>query len=88
MEQSTITAKGQTTLPKAVREALGVKPGDTVRYRVLGNGDVRIIKPRSAMDLIGMLHRPGQRAFTIEEMDEAIGRAIVERYERASSDRD
>lgn len=29
-----LTAKAQTTLPKEVREALGVKPGDTLVYRI------------------------------------------------------
>jgi len=79
MEQSTITAKGQTTLPKAVREALGVSPGDTVKYWIDEDGTVRIVKTRAAKDLVGMLHRPGQRAYTLEEIDEAIGRAAAER---------
>lgn len=88
MEQSTITAKGQTTLPKAVREALGVSPGDRLRYRVLENGEVRIIKTKSAKDLVGMLHRPGQRARTLEEIDEGIAQAAIERFTRDASDRD
>ena len=29
-----ITSKAQTTLPKEVREALGVKPGDMLVYRI------------------------------------------------------
>ena len=29
-----ITSKAQTTVPKEVREALGVKPGDTLVYRI------------------------------------------------------
>jgi antitoxin PrlF len=29
-----VTSKAQTTLPKEVREALGIKPGDTVVYRI------------------------------------------------------
>ena len=35
-ERSTITAKGQTTVPKAVRQVLGVKGGDEVAFRVEG----------------------------------------------------
>jgi AbrB family looped-hinge helix DNA binding protein len=34
---SRITVKGQVTLPKAVRERLGVKPGDSIVYEVEGN---------------------------------------------------
>src|SRR5690606_19775494 len=33
---STITAKGQTTVPKAVRQVLGVKEGDVIAFRVEG----------------------------------------------------
>jgi antitoxin PrlF len=35
-ERSTITAKGQTTVPKAVRQILGVKEGDEIAFRVEG----------------------------------------------------
>ena len=31
---SKITAKAQTTVPKEVRSALGVSPGDTLVYRI------------------------------------------------------
>jgi antitoxin PrlF len=31
---ATITEKGQTTVPKPVRDALGVKPGDRIRFRI------------------------------------------------------
>jgi antitoxin PrlF len=36
-EISTVTSKGQTTVPKAVRRALGVGPGDKIAFRVEGN---------------------------------------------------
>ena len=34
MIQGRITAKSQTTIPRAVREALGVGPGDSVAYEI------------------------------------------------------
>jgi antitoxin PrlF len=37
-EFSTITAKGQTTIPKPVRDALRVHPGDKIAFRVDENG--------------------------------------------------
>ena len=46
MIESAITAKGPTTLPKAVRDALGVRPGDRVRY-LIADGDVHILPVRS-----------------------------------------
>ena len=32
-----VTSKGQVTVPKAVRDALGIKEGDEVVFRVEGN---------------------------------------------------
>jgi AbrB family looped-hinge helix DNA binding protein len=37
MPKSTITSKGQTTVPRQVREQLGVGPGDTLRWETLGS---------------------------------------------------
>ena len=39
-----ITSKGQVTLPKAVRERLGVRPGEEVRFRLNDRGEVVIEK--------------------------------------------
>jgi AbrB family looped-hinge helix DNA binding protein len=41
---STITVKGQVTIPKPVRERLGVKPGDEVRFDLAADGRVVISK--------------------------------------------
>ena len=40
---SKITSKGQTTLPKEIRDKLGVRSGDTLVYEVEGNA-VRVRK--------------------------------------------
>jgi antitoxin PrlF len=42
---TTITIKGQVTLPKAVRDAVGLKPGDKVDVRPTASGGVYIEKP-------------------------------------------
>ncbi len=41
---ATVTAKGQITIPKAVREALGVKPGSKVDFQPLEDGHIAIVK--------------------------------------------
>ena len=70
MIESSITKKGQTTLPKPVRETLGLQAGDRVRY-VISNGEVRILAVRPISRLFGMLQRNGP-AVTLEEMEQAI----------------
>lgn len=35
-----ITSKGQVTIPKKVREYLGLKPGSEVEFTIVGNGQI------------------------------------------------
>ncbi len=70
MIESKITAKGQTTLPKAVREALAVEAGDRVRYTI-HDGEVRITPLRPISRLYGVLQYDGP-AKTLDEMEEGI----------------
>jgi antitoxin PrlF len=37
-----LTSKGQVTVPKAVRDYLGLKPGAAVDFERLANGDIAI----------------------------------------------
>ena len=70
MIESIITAKGQTTLPKAVRVALSVQGGDRVRY-IIQDRQVRVIGVRPISRLFGVLQHQGPRV-TVEDMDNAI----------------
>ena len=70
MLESGITSKGRTTLPKAVREALGLLPGDRVRYLIL-DGEVRIRPVRPIHRLFGVLAHDGPPV-TLDDMQRAI----------------
>lgn len=70
MVESGITSKGQTTLPKAVRKALAVQPGDRVRY-LIQDGEVRIVPVRPVNRLFGILRHDGAAA-TLKDMERAI----------------
>ena len=70
MIESGITSKGQTTLPKAVREALSVQAGDRIRYVIEGS-EVRILPVRPIGRLYGTLHHDGPPV-TLEDMERAI----------------
>ena len=48
MFHSTLTGKGQTTIPSPVREALHIKEGDRLFYRVEGDHAVLWVHPGTA----------------------------------------
>jgi antitoxin PrlF len=83
MPTATLTTKGQVTIPKEVRDHLGVDTGDRLSFVVQDDGTV-IVKPitRHVRELGGLLHRPGQRPVTTNEMDEAIARRIHGKFGR------
>ena len=72
MSESTMTIKGQTTLPKTVRQALDLVPGDRLRYVILDDGQVRLLRTRPVTSLTGVLRREGQGAVSLEAMEQAI----------------
>jgi antitoxin PrlF len=78
MIHSTLTFKGQTTLPRQIRDALDLKPGAQISYEIQ-DGKVWLSKAPDIMDFFGILHQPGVKAKTIEEMDAAITATVTER---------
>lgn len=52
---TTVTVKGQVTLPKSVRDAVGIKPGDQVEVRATASGGIYIEKPRAVGDYAAKL---------------------------------
>ena len=77
----TMSPKGQITLPKELREQLGIKTGDEVVCTVL-NGQI-VMTPKSIdfNDLAGFLGNPPNGPATLEEIDATVrqagGRAAV-----------
>ena len=80
--ESGITSRGQTTLPKAVRQALAVQAGDRVRYIIDGD-TVRIVPVRPVNRLFGILRHDGP-AVSLEEMEQAAAEGSI----RAGQDGD
>ena len=70
MSESTLTAKGQTTVPLQVRESLGAASGTRLVWHVLPDGGVIVrAKTRSILDLAGVLKAPKGKRVSIEDMN-------------------
>jgi antitoxin PrlF len=60
--ESTLTSRGQTTIPREIREGLRLRPGDRMTFTLLPDGTVLVrAKNRSVLDLAGALHRNGRK---------------------------
>lgn len=75
---SAITSKGQATIPKAIRDYLGLKPGDRVKFFVHPDGTVVLLPKLPASAARGIVKARG-RPVTVDEMDKAIAAGAVER---------
>ena len=70
MAESTITAKGQTTVPRQVREQLGAGPGTKLVWHVMPNGSLIVrVKTRSLLALAGSLKAPDGKAVPLEDLN-------------------
>jgi len=81
--ESAITVKGQATIPKAIREHLGLKPGDRVKFFVHPDGSVVLLPKLPVAALRGMLKPRRRRTVTTDEMTEAAAEGAT-RARRAS----
>lgn len=81
MPTTTLTSKGQMTLPKEVRAKLGLKPGDRLQVGVTADGRVLMTPTVPLASLASILPKP-DHPLTVEEMNEAIAGAGAEKRDR------
>ena len=81
MMTSSVSSKGQVTIPKKIREFLNLETFDKIVFIPLEEGKVMITsKPAPVTDLFGMLkHRKPQKPFSVQEMEAAIRKRRAQR---------
>jgi antitoxin PrlF len=76
MATATLTSKGQITIPKEVRDALGVEAGDRIEFVAQERGEYKVVAAtRDVRHLKGMIDKPA-KPVTIEGMKRAVSRAV------------
>ena len=69
MSESTVTAKGQTTVPQPIREAVHAQPGTRLTWNLLPDGTIVVrVKNKSILDLAGSIKIPKARKVRVENM--------------------
>ncbi len=67
--EATLTSKGQTTIPKEIRDSLSMKPGDRMTFTLMPDATVVMrLKTKSVTELAGMLHKKGRRPVPVEQL--------------------
>ena len=78
MAVATLTSKGQTTIPKEIRDLLKLAPGDKLDFVVESDGRV-VLRPATldVRALRGMLQKKGRKAVSLEQMDRAVAEGAM-----------
>ena len=64
---ATLTSKGQTTIPKLIRDSLRMKAGDKMTFTLMPDGVVIMrVKNKRVSGLAGLLHKKGRKAVALE----------------------
>ncbi len=66
---TTLTSKGQTTIPKEIRDSLRIKPGDRMTFTLMPDGTVVMrVKNRRMAELAGSLRKKRRKPVPIEQL--------------------
>jgi AbrB family looped-hinge helix DNA binding protein len=81
MATATLTSKGQTTIPREVRDFLKLKPGDKMEFKLNPDGQTVTLKAANihVSSLKGFLKSEGMKPYTPEERTIALRRRALKR---------
>lgn len=80
--ETTLTSKGQVTIPADIREHLGVKPQDRIRFTVEQNGVVRISPAPSAVVATYGAVKPHKKPENFAALHEAFEKGVAANLKR------
>lgn len=67
--EATLTSKGQTTIPKEIRDSLHMKAGDRMTFTLMPDGTVVLrLKNKRLAELAGSLHNKGRKPVPVEQL--------------------
>ena len=76
MNTVTLTSKGQLTIPRSLRDALGLAPGARLQASIDRQGRLVLVPSKYEPEEL-FRHRPTvNRSLSLEEMDQAIADAV------------
>jgi len=79
MPVSTLTSKGQTTIPGEIRRHLKLKPGDRIEFVVEKDGKVRLVPANIDIATLKGILGPPPRRLSLDEMDAVIRKRAARR---------
>jgi antitoxin PrlF len=85
--ESALTVKGQATIPKAIREHLGVEPGDRIKFFLHPDGSVVILPRIPTSALKGIVSSRSKHSPSIDEMHDAAEAGATAGIQRAKRNR-
>ena len=69
MTEATLTSKGQTTIPKEIRDGLHMKAGDRMTFTLMPDDTVIMrLKSKSVVELAGTLHKKGRKSIPLDQL--------------------
>lgn len=81
MALTTLSTKGQVTIPKKIRDSLKLHTGDKIEIIITEKREA-IIRPVSKKvdDIFGKLHKPGRKAVPLDAMNDAIRARMKDKF--------
>ncbi len=81
MAVATITAKGQITIPKYIRDILNLDTGDKIEF-VISKENEAVIKPitKTIDEIYGLLYNQNRKAQTLSDIEKSIKKRMKHKF--------